>query len=212
MKTLSGRLKDAIEASGQSQAAVAEKSGLSKGGVSLIARGERVPRVDTAIALAHSLGVRVGWLVSGEGPMFANDYTVQPARGVHEVDGILSEYDPSGADSGQVLKGFREGFKRHQVKQFGRLAGVVRLVFTNFFARVMDACRQHDKQRVNDPTWRGRVAGRALLKAKKRAQEKDYDAGFDSCPESTDSWVEALGEMMGEWRDGRIGDHDIIRS
>lgn len=212
MASLSTRLGHAIEATGQTQSAVAEEAGLSKGAVSLITRGERLPRVDTATDLARALGVRVGWLVAGEGPMFANDYTVQAARGLHEVDGFLGDYEPQSGDSGRVLEEFREGFERHQYREFGRLSGVVRLVFTNFFARVMGACRENDNPRLHDPAWRGRVAGRAFVEAKDRAQEMAYGAGSDGSSESTQSWVEALGEMMAEWQDGEIGNHDIVRS
>jgi transcriptional regulator with XRE-family HTH domain len=63
------RLAAVRELSGLSAAALGEKAGLSRAIVSMIESGERKnPNSKTISALAHVLGVSVGWLIDGVGP------------------------------------------------------------------------------------------------------------------------------------------------
>lgn len=70
MSTLESRLTWARNAAGGlSQAKLSELAELSSRLVGMIERGDRPnPELSTVQAIAKVLGVRVGWLASGEGP------------------------------------------------------------------------------------------------------------------------------------------------
>jgi transcriptional regulator with XRE-family HTH domain len=68
--TLASRLKRARELRGIGVADLGVRVGMSRGFVSEVERGNtRKLMAETALKLARQLGVRVEWLVLGEGPM-----------------------------------------------------------------------------------------------------------------------------------------------
>ena len=68
-RTVAERLRKAREARGWSQARLVNESGVGVATVSRAENGRFEPRQETARRLAEALGVRVAWLLTGEGPM-----------------------------------------------------------------------------------------------------------------------------------------------
>lgn len=73
MRGFPERLTEAVRDSGQTDAAIAEASGVDAGGISRWKRGQRYAGIDaaTVVRLAAALDVRVGWLLAGETPKTA---------------------------------------------------------------------------------------------------------------------------------------------
>ena len=66
MSNLSDRIKTAIEKSGMTQRAVAEKIGTTEQSVSRYVNGERTPRALTLAKLAEVLNTPVEWFLTGK--------------------------------------------------------------------------------------------------------------------------------------------------
>lgn len=69
--TLANRIKEALDARGMTQAELARMIGIAQPSVNNWVSGEsKSMRAEVAVRAAKALGVRVGWLVFGEGDMF----------------------------------------------------------------------------------------------------------------------------------------------
>jgi transcriptional regulator with XRE-family HTH domain len=68
------RLKEARKATGMSQKELEDKSGVNQGRISRIENGDRMEGISAAafVRLARPLGVRAGWLLTGEEPRYPN--------------------------------------------------------------------------------------------------------------------------------------------
>lgn len=67
--SLSERIREAISASGKSQAEIAREIGISTGAVTLLLNGtSKSLKAVTAIALEAATGHRATWIVTGKGP------------------------------------------------------------------------------------------------------------------------------------------------
>lgn len=68
------RLQEAREAAGWNQSELGKKSGVGQSQISRLEKGERLAGSEAAvyIDLAAALGVRPGWLLTGELPRYAN--------------------------------------------------------------------------------------------------------------------------------------------
>ncbi len=67
-KAFAERLREAAAARGLSGNALAAESGIRQSTISRAMRGESVFRMAAARAVAEALGVRVAWLLDGDGP------------------------------------------------------------------------------------------------------------------------------------------------
>ena len=65
---LSDRVRKAREVSGMAQQELADKIGMSRGGLAKIEQGRSEPRRTTLIAVAFATGVDLQWLEKGETP------------------------------------------------------------------------------------------------------------------------------------------------
>ena len=66
--TVADRVRKARESAGMKQNELAEKVGMSRGGIARIEQGKGEPRRTTLIAVSFATGVDLTWLETGETP------------------------------------------------------------------------------------------------------------------------------------------------
>ena len=88
--TFTERLTEVIELSGATRGSVAERAGIDRSTLTqlLSRRNQRLPRLDTVVALAHDQDVSIDWLVglSNKGPMQAKMIDTEFTRSGHVHD------------------------------------------------------------------------------------------------------------------------------
>lgn len=190
---IAGRIDRAL--SGRVARRVADAAGVTETELSYYRQGKRTPSPPRLAALADALGVRPGWLLTGQGRMRANVMTVHE-RALHEVDGLMADWDaPADRETAEEeAEAFEAGWRRHDTNRFDNLAPVVRLVFVNLLARAFARLREagHD---TTDPEWRGRIAGRLIG----RVRDREAAAGYNTGKESTRAWIQSMGAEMEQW-------------
>ena len=202
-------LSIALAASEKTDEGVAEEAGIAKSALSYYRRGRRTPTVDMAHLLADALGVRIEWLVTGEGAMRGNAWSVGN-RALFEIDGIARNWDTPtlGEDVQAIESAFYQGFKIQFGKhQYQSLSPTVHVIFGNLLARAMHSFQERGDERVSDPKWRGGIAGQLLLTCQEHAKVVHPRADFDGTPWSTRAWLAAMVREMKEWEgEGEIHD------
>jgi hypothetical protein len=165
---------------------------------------ERQPNIYRLGEVANDLGVRLEYLVTGQGPASADAWAVVK-RALFQIDGIFEEWDPPvGAEAREAKRLFRAGFNREREALYKRLGPIVQLVFGDMVARIMHCYRTNRRGYVHDPAWRGDLVGRALDYYFNQAGRVDSRAGFDKQPWSTRAWLTAIVADMGRWENGAL--------
>lgn len=82
MSTFDGRLREVLRRLHLTAAGAAERVGTSPANISRWSDGTVEPKIGQAADLARGLGVSVGWLVAGQGPMWAAEIEASPEAAV----------------------------------------------------------------------------------------------------------------------------------
>lgn len=115
------RLKEAREAAGLNQSELAEQSGIGQDRISRLEGGKRLDGVEAAVfaALAGPLGVRAGWLLTGEPPRYANPVlAVEPGVVAREVvDALREELGALGTGQPKLFLPGRGDEKKRRIRR-----------------------------------------------------------------------------------------------
>lgn len=100
-----GRLKELREQAGLTQQQLADKSGLSKFGISDLEQGRRIPGWDTVLALAAALGVSVEVFAQPPAEEAAPRPRGRPKKAEGEETAVETPKGKPAAKKGQRKKG-----------------------------------------------------------------------------------------------------------
>ena len=194
-----------LKARGKPARKVAEDAGITPGALSLLRHGKRAAKAATIGRLADACGVTHAYLGMGQGHKRLNVWSVRN-RALYEVDGIENGW--GGPIFGWEMERVEDEFYRGFQKQFGQhqyaaLSPTVHVIFGNLLARAMKSYRNLGEERVSDPEWRGKIAGRLLVRCEVLAREVHPSADFDMKPWSTRAWIAAMANEMERWEGDR---------
>ena len=193
-KSVAGRVDGLLESRVAKD--VAAEVGVSPAGLSNYRNAVRPIPLRVLPRLADTFGVRLSWLLTGDGHM-RRTVEVFEGRALCEVDGLMENWDrPSTSKEDEATaEKFMASFRRNGGGGYAILPEVVRLLFTNLMARVFARLHEKKGHATNDAGWRGKVAGLELHRVKAAAQ----GAGFNTYPASTRKWIQAMGAEMEKW-------------
>lgn len=116
---------------GESYSSLGEKANLSKSQIQSIMRGG-VPRIDKVAAIAKGLGVKLDWLILGEGPMKGAAGSL-PEKSV--MNQVLADLDTVGKMVEHFEDHIREDDKVYTPRQ---VSAIVRLLCIMAYGDVKD--------------------------------------------------------------------------
>lgn len=168
-------------------------------------KGHRTPPIPTLRKLARRLKVRVGWLIEGEEPMAAAPSLLVVKRHLWQVNGVFADWTPPAPDDDRRAKqAFRAAFGKTRETEYDLLKPIVKLMFGDMLARIMNGYRTAGSEEVHDPAWRGELAGRAFDYFGRRALAIEPRAGFDDKPWTARAWLAAMLEQYPFWESGSM--------